>query len=93
MAVLPGYTDADVQARVNGYLTSGRVPTSASNPVVNVATVAVPVGGGRPPINAQQVTVTYTHSYMFLGGIGRLFGRTYATVPLRAASAMRSEVQ
>ena len=32
MAVLPGYTTADVDARVRVYVTQGRVPTTVTNP-------------------------------------------------------------
>jgi hypothetical protein len=38
------------------------------------------------------VTVTYTHTYMFLTAIGAWFGATYATVPLQAVSEMRTEI-
>ena len=32
MAVLPGYTTADVDARVRVYVKEGRVPTTGTNP-------------------------------------------------------------
>ena len=96
IASLPGYSNADVQNRVTAYVTQGRVPTTAGTPPVtllsvNVQNVAVPVPG-RPAINARRVSVTYTHNYMFLPGIGALFGSTYATVPLTAVAEMRLEV-
>ena len=92
MAVLPGYSTADVQNRVSAYVTQGRVPTTTTNPVVVVIGVDIPVGGGRPPISARRVTVTYTHTYMFLPAIERLFGTTYATGPLTAVAEMRMEI-
>jgi Flp pilus assembly protein TadG len=91
MAVLPGYTSADVIARVRGYVTNGRVPTTVTNPNIVVADVTIPVGAGLPPINAKRVTVTYTHSYTFLPNIGNWFGATYTTVPLQAVAEMRNE--
>jgi Flp pilus assembly protein TadG len=91
IAVLPGYSTADVQNRVSAYVTQGRVPTTVTNPVVTVADVDIPVPG-RLPISARRVTVTYTHSYMFLPGIGALFGTTYATVPITAVAEMRMEI-
>lgn len=91
IAVLPGYSTADVQNRVSAYVTQGRVPTTVTNPVVTVADVDIPVPG-RLPISARRVTVTYTHSYMFLPGIGALFGSTYATVPITAVAEMRMEI-
>lgn len=91
MAVLPNYTTADVQARISAYVATAGVPTAGlSLPVV--ADVTIPVGGGRPPVNAKSVTVTYTHNYMFLGGIGAWFGSAYTTLPLTAVSAMRTEL-
>ena len=91
IAVLPGYSTADVQNRVNAYVTQGRVPRTATNPVVTVINVDIPVPG-RNPISARRVTVTYTHNYLFLPGIGALFGSTYGTVPLTAVAEMRMEV-
>jgi Flp pilus assembly protein TadG len=91
IAVLPGYTAADVQARVSTYLTAGRVPTTTSNPVVVVTNQALVVPGGTT-ISMRRVTVTYTYSYMFLRGIGGWFGGGFTTQTLSAVSEMRVEV-
>jgi Flp pilus assembly protein TadG len=91
MAVLPGYTDADVTARVRTYVTQGRVPTTVSNPNIAITYVTIPVGAGLPAINAKRVVVTYTHTYTFLPNIGAWFGATYSTVPLQAVAEMRKE--
>ena len=91
MAVLPGYTNTDVDTRVRVYVTQGKVPTTATNPNVAVTDVSIPVGAGLPPINAKRVTVTYTHSYTFLPKIATWFGATYTTVPLKAVAEMRKE--
>jgi len=90
LAVLPGYADADVQARVAAYLSSGRVPTTGSNPTVLVENVSIPVSGGRPAISAKRVTVTYTYTYQFLNALAAFFG-SRAALPLSAVSEMRSE--
>jgi Flp pilus assembly protein TadG len=92
IAVLPGYTTADVQARVASYVTAGRVPTTAGNPAVLVETIAIPVGGGLPALAARRVTVSYTYTYTFVPGIAAMLGSTYSTVLLRAVSEMRSEI-
>jgi Flp pilus assembly protein TadG len=92
IAVLPGYSTADVQARVAGYVTAGRVPTTGTNPNVAVADVSIPTTAGGPVLAGKRVTVTYTHTYMFLTAIGSWFGASYATVPLRAVSEMRTEI-
>ena len=92
IAVLPGYTAADVTTRVASYVTAGRVPVEAGNPAVVVEDIAIPVGGGMPALSAKRVTVTYTHTYMFLPNIGAWFGAEYTTVPLVAVSEMRTEI-
>jgi Flp pilus assembly protein TadG len=92
IAVLPGYSDADVQARVAAYVTAGKVPTTGANPAIAVTTVAIPTTPGGPVLSGKRVTVSYTHSYMFLNVIGSWFGATYATVPLIAVAEMRTEI-
>jgi Flp pilus assembly protein TadG len=91
MAVLPGYTNADVIARVRTYVTQGRVTTTATNPNISITNVTIPVGAGLPPVNAKRVVVTYTHTYTFLPNIGAWFGATYTTIPLTAVAEMRKE--
>ena len=91
MAVLPGYTNADVDARVRTYMTQGRVPTTGANPSVVITSVSIAVGAGLPPINAKRVVVTYTHTYTFVPRISGWFGATYTTVPLKAVAEMRKE--
>ena len=93
LAVLPGYSTPDVQARVATYVSIGRVPitTSPANPNVVVENVSIPVSGGRPPISAKRVTVTYTYTYQFLNALAAFFGSQGPTVPLSAVSEMRTE--
>lgn len=93
LAVLPGYSTGDVQARVATYLSSGRVPTTTSpvNPIVLVENVSIPVSGGRPPLSAKRVTVTYTYKYQFLSALASLIGPQGPTVSLNAVSEMRAE--
>jgi Flp pilus assembly protein TadG len=91
MAVLPGYTNADVIARVRTYVTQGRVTTTVTNPNIAITNVTIPVGAGLPATNAKRVVVTYTHTYTFLPNIGAWFGATYTTIPLTAVAEMRKE--
>jgi Flp pilus assembly protein TadG len=91
MAVLPGYTNADVTNRVRTYLTQGRVTNTVTNPNIAITNVTIPVGAGLPAINAKRVVVTYTHTYTFLPNIGAWFGATYTTIPLTAVAEMRKE--
>jgi Flp pilus assembly protein TadG len=89
VAILPGYADADVQARVNQYLTAGGLPGTAT---VNVAPLqAIDVGGQC--VNVRPVTVAYNHNFLFLGPILGLMGGTgLSNKTLHATSAMRSEI-
>ena len=93
VAILPGYADADVQARVNQYLTAaGLTPT-------DVPTVGAPqpLNVGTQCITVRPVTVAYQHQFLFLGpmvglmsfvgGSGTLTHKT-----LHATSSMRSEL-
>jgi hypothetical protein len=88
--VLPGYGTTDVQARVAAYVSSGRVPTTGTNPSVVVTDVSIPVSGGRPSINAKRVTVTYTYTFQFLNALSAFFGSRSA-FPLTAVAEMRTE--
>jgi Flp pilus assembly protein TadG len=92
IAVLPGYGTADVQSRVAAYMTAGRVPTTASpaNPTVAVANWTVTLPGGTT-LAGKRVTVTYTHTFLFVQGLAGIFGGSFTTVPLVAVSEMRTE--
>ena len=94
VAVLPGYTTPDVQARVVSYATTAglRNPAvTAANVTVTPTTIAM--GAGNPSVQCRRVVVNYTYSFQFLPGIGSMFGTTFTTVPLQAVSEMRIEDQ
>jgi hypothetical protein len=94
IAVLPGYTEADVQARVAAYLNEGiGAGAGANSTATRVIVTITPAGGGE--FEAAQVTVNYTDSYLILGPIVGLIGGTpanFGTVVLTAQSTMRMEV-
>ncbi len=90
VAVLPGYTTADVQARVASYLTAGGVPTTPGNPAGTVT--ATTITRGTRTWAATTVSSTYTHSYLFLNGIVGWFGGSLTPTNLRANSTMRDEL-
>jgi hypothetical protein len=88
IAILPGYTDADVQTRVNAYLTAGGFSQPATVAVGPTQTVAL----GSQCIRIRPVTVTYTHQYMFVGPLMAFFGAaSLGSSEINATSAMRSE--
>lgn len=92
VAILPSYLDSDVTLRVNQYLTAGGLDSSlaVSTPL---AAAAVHVGGaGTPCITLRGVTVTYPHTYSFVGGMIHFFGGTaFGTTTLTATARMRVE--
>jgi hypothetical protein len=91
VAILPGYADADVVARVNQYLTAGGLTGPHPPPTV-----------GHPPallVGLQcaavtSVTVTYPYSYSFVGGIAAYFGPSALATrtSLKATAEMRNEL-
>jgi Flp pilus assembly protein TadG len=86
VAILPGYTDGDVTARVTAYLTASGMTGTTSVSVGPVQTLAV----GGQCISVRPVTVSYNSDLLFLGPIfGLLGGGPVKT--LNASSAMRSE--
>jgi Flp pilus assembly protein TadG len=88
LAALPGYTTADVTARVNAYLTAGGVPGTATTTLAFQSVIA----GGRT-FNIARVTVTYTHQYVFLGPLMGIFGNSLTSVTFNSVAAMRVESQ
>jgi len=97
MAVLPGYTQADVESRVCNYILTGGVPMTTCGPTgstvvtVNMAfPIAVPSG---TPMSAKRVEVVYTHHYLFIGPMIGWFGGSLAQVPIKGVAIMRDEVQ
>ena len=96
MAVLPGYTTADVKSRVCAYVQTGGVPATGcpnpTNPVIAVTNVPIAVAAG-PAMQGKRVQVTFTHSYLFVGPIAGLFSGTFTTTfPMTSVAIMRNEV-
>ena len=90
VAVLPGYGNADVTARVTQYLqgTSLNATTVTITPTTEILTPALPNGSC---ITVRKVVVTFNHDYFFVKGIAKYFSRTFGTKTLTATSAMRTE--
>lgn len=88
VAVLPGYSASDVQTRVDQYIVASGLTGTATTTVG--ATQNINVGGSC--IAVQPITVTYPHTYLFLGPIvGLLGGGSFTNKTLTATSTMRSE--
>ena len=88
IAVLPGYAQADVEARVTQYLAAAGL--TATPTVAYTAPQALNVGGACVTITG--VTVGYPHQYLFIGSIIGLFGGSgFTTTTLTATARMRYE--
>ena len=87
IAILPGYTDADVQARVTQYLTAGGLTGTATTTVG----APQPITVGTQCITVRPVTVGYQHQFLFLGPILGLMGggrsATRRSTPRRPCAA------
>jgi hypothetical protein len=90
VAVLPGYADADVQARVNQYLTAGGLTGPHDPPVV---AHPAPVVVGAYCFGVTTVTVTYPQTFSFVGGVAAYFGGggLAGRTALTATAQMRNE--
>ena len=90
VSVLPGYGDADVIVRVNQFLQATSLnPSSVTTTVGASQTLAV---GGSNCISVKPVTVTYTHTYSFVGGIAQYFDKNLTSKALTATASMRHEI-
>ena len=92
LAVLPGYTTADVQARVTAFVREGlNNPSLAPATAVNAVTLTP---GSGPPFQAAQVQVTLNDRFIILGPLVSLVGGSggsFGTIALRATTTMRLE--
>ena len=89
VAILPGYADADVTARVDQYLAAAGLTGTRTVTVGAAAPVAV----GSQCITVRPVTVGYQHNFLFLGPIlGLMGGGSLTNKTLTATSSMRTEI-
>jgi len=91
LAVLPGYTNADVQARVTQFVQEG-INNNSVTPVTTLTPVTLTPGTG-PAFQAAQVSVTLADRFLILGPIVSLAGGTgsFGTIAISATTTMRVE--
>lgn len=92
LAVLPGYSTADVQARVSAYVAAGIGNTASL--VVPAPTVTTITPATGPQFSVVQVNASYTSSFLVLGPIVSVAGGTWSlgsAITLTSASTMRVE--
>lgn len=89
--VLPGYTNADAQARANAYLAASGL-AGVSNTTVTAITIGAG-GGGAPAAPGFQVDVQYVQPFLLLGPVLQLIpgGGFAGTITLTGRSVMRAE--
>ena len=93
VAILPGYQEPDIQARVTQYLTASGLTGTTTTTVG----AAQPLSVGSQCITVRPVTVAYQHQFLFLGPIVGLMNfvggsGTLTHKTLHATSSMRSEL-
>ncbi len=88
VAVLPGYTIADAQARASTYARTGGVPMPV-NAVATPVSLAGANGGTWP---GMRITVTHVYQYQYIGPIAGLFGGSFSSVTLTAQSTVRRQL-
>jgi Flp pilus assembly protein TadG len=89
IGTLPGYSQADVQARVQDYLTQGGLTATIPTPSVLYTTQTLSTGN---TVDVVKVTVQYPSSFPNLGAIiGLIRGTGPAAITLQASSTMRLE--
>jgi Flp pilus assembly protein TadG len=88
VAVLPGYTIADAQARASTYALTGGVPA----PVNAVATAVSLAGAGGGSWPGMRITVTHVYQYQYIGPIAGLFGGSFSSITLTAQSTVRRQL-
>jgi Flp pilus assembly protein TadG len=90
VAIMPGWTTADVEDRVNQYAVASGLPDGAVT--ADVQPVDVTVGGRTVP--AVRVLVSYDYDYLLLDSFVQAFtGDTFdPSTTLEAAATMRTEI-
>lgn len=86
---LPGYADADVEARVAVYMSAAGIDSGTYTTVVTPETITA----GSFTMSARSVTVTVTHDFIILSGIQTFFGGSTGSVDVAARAVMRTEAQ
>jgi hypothetical protein len=92
IAVLPGYTQTDVENRVLQYVHNGTGDTALS-PLTTLTLVMIDPPGATPPFPAAQVRVTMSHTWLLMGAVSGLMGSggSWSSFTLAARSTMRIE--
>ena len=90
VAVVPGWSETDVEDRVKQYLQADGMNPDAAETTTTPVEIELPGGS----VSGVKVIVSYPFNYMVLGPIAQLVqaGPTFDTVTLTAAATMRTEI-
>lgn len=89
VAVLPGYSDEDIETRVNQFLSAAGLTETATVP----APTRTPTPIGSHCVMVVGVTVGYPYSYSAVGTFAAYFdGSGFSASGLQATATMRSEL-
>ena len=89
VAAVPGWLEADVEARVNQYLAAAGLSLDG----VDTSVTPVAVVAGTRTFNAVEVEVAYPYHYMILGAVAAMVqDEPGAGVTVTATATMRAEV-
>ena len=88
MAVLPGYSEPDVQARVDSFL----MAAGLEEPAVTTVSPPEELDIAGKCIVVRSVTVAYPYTYSAIGAFASYFGAGFDRTGLQATAAMRSEL-
>jgi len=90
LAILPDFSDSDVQERVKQYLDSAGLDRAAS--VVPAPTYSTQTLGSGATVNVVTVHVFYPSNFAYLGPFARLIGGSQrSSIMLKGTSVMRLE--
>jgi len=91
VASLPGFNQADVQARVAAYALAGGIGPGAGAVTASSEPVSIVTPGGTSP--GSRVTVAHVYNFQFVGPIVALVGGSMGgTVTLTSRSVVRHQV-
>jgi Flp pilus assembly protein TadG len=88
LATIPGHTQAQVQNRVVAYLNSAGITSGYSTPVMQPA----PIPGPGTNWAGVRVSLTYTHTFIFLDPMLKIIGGGVLPSSFTASAVMRSQV-
>ena len=96
IAVLPGYSGGRRPRRgCASYVQGGGVPMTGAQcaSAANINVTNTTITAGASSISGKQVTVSFPHQYLFIGGFASwIGGGSFGTVPVNATAVMRDEI-